>query len=329
MLSYIQAEQKVLAPHDVEYVISRPEVQELLLFIRDCDEPPILRTIKAAFSDWDTHHLSEIIDLLINEGYINRHDRRYYYQVPTITEEERRKVALDVERLHFQWDMEISNWIKQWTVHVTKEQIPLLMMLLHQRLEQDLAINRPKLIDVQSDLLTDELVMINQANLPKASFIGLSSLNQCEIHFHDYLLQANRNTVEKNPVFEDIYNEIGDVNGEYLMDQCVRKLKRANRRGKLIETEQNIFNDTLVELNYFSESSNQYFVNIPLWRCDIDKINELLDIAIHSKVYQMTVERLNTLGERVNVSLLPYWIFTNISMKQLRPFVSSWIYIHH
>ena len=326
MLTYIKAEPKVLAPLDVEYVISRPWVQELLLFIQQQDEAPILRTIKAAFSNWDTHYLSEIMDLLIQEGYVERKNRRYYYAVPMITEMDIQALSSKVEPLFSKWQSLLENSMAQWKEQVGEKYFPLLITKVLHQLEEDLLCLRPKLVDIQAESLIEKKVMVNQASLPKAQFIGISPLLQNSLHFHDYLLQANRGTVNVNPTFEALYQEVGDVNGDYLMDQCLRKIKRANRRQELNETDFNLFNETLVQLSYFQQDGSYYKLRVPVWRCEAEKMNALLDMVTSSSEYQSIVDALNQLVDSTPIAMLPYWLLSSKTFEQYE-LTPSWIYV--
>lgn len=325
MLTYIKANKKVLAPHDVEYRLSRPEVWDLLLFIRDEEEAPILRTIKAAFADWDSRYLSEMIDLLIQEGYVERKDRRYYYTVPTIDDDSVKKVQLNVERLHFKWDMEVAQLTPKLVELAEQYQLNTdgfvrhFLFYIHGVIEQKLALERPKLIDCQVESLQKAFVMMNEAQAGNSHYFGMSGLDQLENHFHDYFLAVNRGTSNKTKIYHQIYDEIRDVNGAYFMDQCARKLKRAARRGVLAESDYSIFTYALEELGYLQRDEAGDELNIQLYPKSVASIwDEGVALFAGSGLLEVVVNRLRELGERVAIPLLPYWLFTNISTRQLK-----------
>lgn len=321
MLAYIKAEDKVLAPHDVEYLFSQSDVQELLSFIISSFEAPILRTIKAEFADWDQRYLSEMIDLLISKGYIERSNRRYYATVPMLYEESINRVQLDVERLHFKWDMTMSQLKKKWQLIAEKYGIDSIevfnqhmQLYLHGVMEQRLQIERPALIDIDADVpwLSEAKVMLNDAKVGQYHYLGVSSLRQQEPHFHDYFLAVNRGMTQDNPLFARLYAQTGDVNGAYFMEQSARKLKRAKRHGELVEDSFNLFTNTLKQLDYLDGHQLNCQVyskkQFPIWEECLVEAEEIIT---------STVKRLAELSERVEVPLLPYWLFMHITTSQL------------
>lgn len=242
----------VLVNRSLEILLSRVEVQELLLFIKKNNDP-ILREIIAAFPQWNRREISEILEELIKNHLIIRENRRYFYNIPTL-----RKISnddlLSLVQQYNQWITEyITNHPINDDILATNEYI------VH--LKGYLALNW---IHLSNHPIYENIdhIILKQPNIIKANkslFMDITSTLPSNITFSDYFINIERQK-KLSLAQQEIFDIIGDVNREFFLYQCAKKLQRIRRRGYIDES-YNIFNDTLEKMGWIKNEKNHLLLS--------------------------------------------------------------------
>lgn len=242
----------------VEQLLYTTEVQHLLLFIQK-EKQPILREIKAAFPD--QNQLMNIIEQLINLNIIQRHNRRYSINYPVITYKE--------------WEQakeKINPYVQQFIsdYHSLEDvKYAYLIMMLCREYQTSMLSQYPLLS--QSEF---PLNIIKEFKGKREQWLEVGSLTNDSHYLLDYFDDVMIFPIQQQ--HQQILSLIGDVNSEFFLHHCLTKLKRAQRRGQLIE-DYNIFNDCLEQLHYLEQGK----LNIPILQAkDFQSLYDNLSLRI-------------------------------------------------
>lgn len=246
----------VLANRQLEKLLSRVDVQELLLYIQK-EKTPSLRMIKAAFPNDVFPDLNEVIEILVEEKYIIREQRCYHLQSEFIDSLSWEMIANDlrnsVER-YCQWFNELDLTPIQEQL---KQEIPIELIRSHLMVYHLLTLHNQLPLKLYTGEPSCLHRLKNTTMLPyrKEIWVEISHLDLDDHSANSYFLATQRHQT-LNSLQQKIFNMIGDVNQEFFLHQCVLKLKRTQRRGVLSE-DYNIFNETLSLLEDVTFNENK------------------------------------------------------------------------
>ncbi|WP_288226369.1 DUF1803 domain-containing protein [uncultured Enterococcus sp.] len=177
-----------------EQIVGQLEVKKLLNYFEQLHEPVILREIRKKFPDMK--HLDKHLDFLIDNGFISRKDRRYYFRLE-ITKE-------------YPLNKEINDFIQEYATKFSREE---LLVWLGENFWSDevgkvLVVDFPMPTRERLDSKNVRLVTINRGG----------ELPETLPNYFEH--------IDQPALFPNLAKLIGDVHAEFFTNQLELILER-------------------------------------------------------------------------------------------------------
>lgn len=236
-------------------LLSDDRCEKLISFLDEKKlEFPTLREIKRHFSEESLE--DSFIDDLVGIDLIKRHHGKYQLGFPIVTGEQQQQTFEQVTHL-------LDSQIKEVRQLVNKLDISTFDFIYHLFLDE---ISNQIVLYEDTELakrLLSYPTRITKVEGKRTTYVSLGTYVPYYSHnISDYFNYLTRNQSDLPEQFIQLRDRLGDINPEYFMNYCDRKLRRMEK-GKLIPVNKpDLFLEALCDMEYCKISEEFYQFNI-------------------------------------------------------------------
>lgn len=225
--------------------------QPLLSFLVDRNEKPTLREIKRHFPN--LIDLDSYINDLVTIGVIERHHGKY-------------DIAL--EYVSFETQLSIDNQVNYYLQEKLVNQAPFdsnqSLEILYTLFEKEESSNTVLFeLSNLSTVWLKQPTRVTQIEGKRAVYVSLGSYSPYYSHnITDYFNFLTRNQINLPNEFINLRDRLGDINPEYFIPYCDRKLRRLEKGKSISINKPDLFLEALTEMAYCSVNQDRYEFNL-------------------------------------------------------------------
>ncbi|HCM90263.1 MULTISPECIES: DUF1803 domain-containing protein [Vagococcus] len=234
--------------------------QVITYLIEQQNQEVTLRDIKKNVSE--TTDFDRLIDNLIDSDFVERYHGKYSFSGVFVSKEKQK--MLNEQTINYLNNEKIS-FISQFNEEVKLLPVEERFLIILYELFKDQYSSKITVYE-QSDQAKKWLRLptrYTEVQVKKARYISMGRYvpyySNNFVDFFNYLKMSHNESLDS---FVRIRNKIGDVNQEYFLNYCERKLRRLEKGKELWVQKNDIFMETLFEMGYIAINKDQYSFNM-------------------------------------------------------------------